>query len=93
MTLRILHLKVNGEYFDETKDETKKFENRLKTEYWKKRLVGRTYDLIYVKKGYPKNDDTSRILVRPWRGYEVHTKIHKHFGPNPVEVFAIRVNE
>lgn len=31
-------------------------------------------------------------MIRPWRGYELQTIIPPHFGIDPVEVFAIRVN-
>jgi hypothetical protein len=31
--------------------------------------------------------------VRPWRGYELRTITHEHFGQHAVEVFAIHINE
>lgn len=43
--------------------------------------------------GYPKRDDTERRPIRPWRGYRVTTITHPHFGPEPVQVFAIDVRE
>lgn len=89
---RILHIPVKGKYFHEIKDGTKYFEYRLITEYWRKRLEGRTYDEVHIKLGYPKSNDTSRILVRPWRGYEYQTITHAEFGGNSVDVFAIGVN-
>lgn len=92
-----LHLNVKGIYFDAIKAGNKKFEYRLRTEYWKKRLchpcgTARKFDRVFIKKGYPKIDDRDRILVRSWQGTEYRKITHPHFGPDPVEVFAIRVN-
>lgn len=87
-----LHLNLKGEYFDAVAAGAKSFEYRLQSEYWRKRLEGRSYRRVLVKKGYPTAGDHKRILERPWRGYEEQTITHPHFGPDPVEVFAIRVN-
>ena len=48
--------------------------------------------MIDIKLGYPKSDDHARIESRPYRGYEVKTITHPHFGSEAVEVFAIWVN-
>ncbi len=32
------------------------------------------------------------VEVRPWRGFSNIVITHPHFGPAPVEVFAIHVN-
>jgi len=87
-----LTLPLKAEYFDAIRDGTKPEEFRLVTPFWSKRLVGRSYDTIVLTKGYPKVDDASRRLERPWRGYRVRTLTHPHFGPDPVEVFAIDVS-
>ena len=71
---------------------TKVEEYRLTTPYWKKRLIGRDFEGIVLTLGYPARDDTARRLERPWRGYRIITLTHPHFGEDPVEVFAIRVN-
>jgi hypothetical protein len=89
---KILHLPVKAQYFYETKDGIKLFEYRLITAYWRKRLEGRTYDEVHIKLGYPKANDSSRILMRPWQGYEIQIITHPEFGSSPVDVFAIRVN-
>lgn len=86
-----LHLNMKGEYFDAIKAGTKCHEYRL-AEKWLKRLAGKSFDRVFIKRGYPKAGDTERIIVRPWRGYELQTITHPHFGPKPVEVLAIRVN-
>jgi hypothetical protein len=88
---RILHLSLKAEYFNAIKAGTKPLEFRLVTPYWTRRLVGRTYDGIELTLGYPARDDAERRLCRPWRGFERQTIQHSHFGPGPVEVFAIDV--
>ncbi len=87
-----LHLNLKGEYFDQIKACTKKFEYREITPYWTKRIENREYEKIYIKQGYPKKDDKDNIIVRPWKGYiKTHIK-HEHFGNELVNVYAIVVN-
>ena len=88
----VLHLNLKGEYFDQIKIGIKKFEFRLFNDYWSKRLIGRRYSTILIKRGYPKKLDVSKIIARPFLGYEIQTIQHEHFGPEPVKVFAITVN-
>ncbi|WP_148716453.1 ASCH domain-containing protein [Chitinolyticbacter meiyuanensis] len=90
MTTLVLPLKAI--YFNQIKDGTKDEEYRLMTPYWCKRLEDRTYDRIVLQLGYPAQSDLARRLVRPWRGYTIKTITHPHFGPDPVGVFAIKVN-
>ncbi len=42
--------------------------------------------------GYPKADDLSKRIERPWRGFEIRRITHPLFGKLPVWVFAIKVN-
>lgn len=86
-----LTLPLNGVYFDQIKAGTKLEEYRLVTPFWSKRLVCRSYSRIVLTRGYAAADDAERRLERPWRGYMVKTITHPHFGPDPVEVFAINV--
>lgn len=88
-----LHLPLKAEYFNAIRDGSKPEEFRLCTPYWRKRLEGRVYDSIVLTLGYPSASDAERRLVRPWRGYTVKTITHPHFGPKPVKVFAILVDE
>ena len=88
-----LTLALNGEYGDAIRDGSKVEEFRLRTDYWRKRLDGRSYDRIVLTRGYPARDDRARRLVLPWRGYRIMTITHVHFGPDPVEVFAIKVSD
>lgn len=88
----VLTLPLKREYFNAIKAGTKAKEYRLVTAYWQKRLVNRSYSKVVLTDGYPKAGDTSRRLERAWRGYEVTTITHPHFGPTPVLVFAIDVS-
>ena len=90
--MAMLHLNLKGEYFSQVKAGTKPKEYRLCTPYWAKRLIDRQYDGILVKHAYPRAGDKDKIVERPWLGFTVETITHKHFGANPVEVFAIQVN-
>lgn len=87
---RDLVLHVKDIYFQQTRAGLKPFEFRLRTEYWRKRLVGRDYDRLILMSGYPPAGDTSKILVMPYRGYEEQTITHPHFGDVKKDVFAIR---
>lgn len=89
--MNTLHLPLKAEYFDAIKNGTKLEEYRLATPYWRKRLEGRIYHVIMLTKGYPKRDDRERRLVRFWKSCALKTITHPHFGPDPVEVFAIWV--
>jgi hypothetical protein len=87
-----LHLNLKAEYFDAIAAGEKREEFRLVTAYWQRRLEGRQFTSIELKKGYPKRGDAGRSLTRPWAGIEVKTITHPHFGVEPVQVFAIKVN-
>lgn len=87
-----LQLAVNGEYFDAMKRGEKTEEYRRVNAYWGNRIFGRDYDRLIITRGYPKRDDAERRIVVPYDGYEIKTITHKHFGDDPVKVFAIKVN-
>lgn len=89
--MKTLQLAVKSQYFDQMKAGLKKEENRLTTPYWEKRLKGRHYDRLVITKGYPRRDDRSRRIDVPYNGYEIKTITHSHFGPDPVDVYAIKV--
>lgn len=86
-----LVLPLKREYFDAIKRGEKVEEFRLATPYWRKRLEGRSYDRIVLTMGYPSRNDTDRRIEKPWKGFELKTITHPHFGAEPVEVFAINV--
>ncbi|MFP1868655.1 ASCH domain-containing protein [Lonsdalea quercina] len=87
-----LQIAVNGEYFDAIKRGEKPEEYRLVNAYWGRRLLGRDYDRLIITRGYPRKDDSDRRIDIPYDGYEIKTITHKHFGPQPVKVFAIKVD-
>lgn len=89
--MRTLTIPLKGEYFDAIKAGTKPEEFRAVTPYWRKRLEGREYDRIELLRGYPPRGDTIRRLVLPWKGYRLTTITHPHFGPDPIDVYAIDV--
>jgi len=66
--MRILHLNLYRKYFDAIVNGTKTIEYRKKTEYWKKRIEGRDYDVIKFRNGYAKDAPT---MVVEYGGYEV----------------------
>lgn len=88
-----LRLAVKREYFEQMASGEKTEEYRLANKYWTKRLVDRKhpYRNLVITLGYPLNDQIDRILIFPYVGWERKTITHKHFGPDPVEVFAITV--
>lgn len=89
--MRTLHLPLKREYFEAIRDGHKPEEFRLCTEHWRKRLEGRQYDRIVLTWGYPKKGNSERRIERLWQGFSVKTITHPHFGPSPVQVYAINV--
>lgn len=90
--MKVLHINLKTKYFNEIKKGTKPFEFRLKNNYWSKRLIGKNYDEVHFKLGYPKSNDKEKIIKVPYLGYEIQTITHEEFGLNPVKVFAIKTN-
>lgn len=86
-----LQLAVKGEYFDAMKRGEKTEEYRLDSPYWARRLIGRHYVRLIITRGYPRKDDSERRIDIPYGGFEIKTITHKHFGTEPVKVFAIKV--
>ena len=89
--MRVLTLPVKAIYFDRIKAGIKTEEYRLTTPFWAKRIRFKHFDAVVITLGYPARDDAERRLTFPWSGYEVKTITHEHFGPEPVEVFAINL--
>lgn len=89
--MKILTLNLKREYFEQIKSGIKTEEYRLCTPYWSKRLEGKNFDKIIIKLGYPKNDEIEKIMEFPWKGYKKRKITHKHFGSDPVKVYAIKV--
>ncbi|QFH71487.1 ASCH domain-containing protein [Enterobacter sp. E76] len=87
-----LQLAVKGEYFDAIKRGEKIEEYRLVNAYWGRRIFGRWYDRLIITRGYPHKEDASKRIDIPYCGYEIKVITHKHFGGEPVKVFAIKIN-
>ena len=87
-----LQLAVNGEYFDQMRSGEKTEEYRLVNSFWCRRILARKYDRLIITRGYPRRDDMSKCIDIPYDGYEIKMITHPHFGPEPVKVFAIKVN-
>lgn len=96
--MSLLHLALKAEYFEAIKSGEKVDEFRLFNRYWRKRLTDledgspKQFDGIVLTLGYPKADDLSKRIERPWRGFEIRRITHPLFGKLPVRVFAIKVN-
>ncbi len=62
---RILTLHLKEQYFRKIAAGTKLEENREATHYWRKRLQGKTFDVIEICNAYPKRGDIdNRIWFR-----------------------------
>lgn len=92
--MRVLTLPLNGVYFDQIASGEKVEEFRLQTDFWRKRLEGREFSAVVLTRGYPKGGGAEGVtrLTRAWRGYRETQLAHPHFGPEPVDVFAIDVS-
>lgn len=93
MVERVLTIPVKGVYFDAIAAGTKPEEYRLRTDYWSRRLEGRTYSKVVLTRGYPKGGgiEGATRLSLPWRGFTRKTITHPFFGAEPDDVFAINV--
>ncbi len=87
----ILRLNLKTKWWNQIKSGEKSDELRLATDYWRKRLIGRTYQEVHLLRGYPKRCDTESVIRRKFGRVIEQTIIHEEFGPNPVTVFAINV--
>ena len=74
---KILHLNLYRKYFDEIADGTKTTEYRDKTDYWKRRIEGRKYDIIKFRNGYAK--DAPTMLVE-YNGYDITDRYEIKLG-------------
>ena len=59
--MKILHLNLYRKYFDAIVNGTKTIEYRDKTDYWKKRIEGREYDIIKFRNGYATDAPTMLV--------------------------------
>ena len=84
-----LHLHLRFEYFDAVAQGRKPKEYRDAAK-WQKRLDAKKYAWIRLYRGFEKvGSDT--VLDMPYRGYELETVVHPHFGSMAKLVCAIHV--
>ena len=76
-SVKILHLNLYRKYFDAIANGTKTIEYRDKTDYWKKRIEGREYDIIKFRNGYAK--DAPTMLVE-YKGYNIGKEYELKLG-------------
>ena len=75
--MKILYLNLYRKYFDAIVNGTKTIEYRDKTDYWKKRIEGREYDIIKFRNGYAK--DAPTMLVE-YNGYDITDRYEIKLG-------------
>lgn len=91
--MRVLHLHLKVEYFELIKRGVKPYEFRLKKPYWIKRLNGDPqYDEVWFYRAYETAVEGISLIKRKFEKPKTRTIQHDHFGPEPVEVFAIRTD-
>ena len=75
--MKILHLNLFRKYFDQIAEGIKTIEYREMTDYWKKRIENREYDIIKFRNGYAKNAPT--MLVE-YKGYTIGKEYELKLG-------------
>jgi hypothetical protein len=85
-----LMLNLKREYFEQIKAGIKKREYREYT-YWAPRILPRVPYLKFVRicMGYPRLDETEKILLFPWNGYEIEEISHPVYENHTVKVISI----
>ena len=74
---KILHLNLYRKYFDAIVNGTKTIEYRDKTDYWKRRIEDKEYDIIKFRNGYAK--DAPTMLVE-YNGYDITDRYEIKLG-------------
>lgn len=88
-----LVIPVKTKWFNDIQSGDKLWEYRLYKEFWKKRLLNKTFDRVVITLGYPKKDDQSRRLYFKWNGYEIKKIQSEEFGQGKQQCFAINLSE
>ena len=73
--MKILHLNLYRKYFDAIVNGTKTIEYRDKTDYWKKRIEGREYDIIKFRNGYAKD---APVMLVEYKGFWVSSDFEEY---------------
>jgi hypothetical protein len=96
MKSKDLVLHVRKEFFEMIRSGEKKEEYRIMKEYWNKRFFGANagrYDRVVIACGYPYKYDWEKWLEFPWSGVTIKQIMNPFFGPDPVTVWAIKLEE
>ena len=88
-----LVLPLKRKWFDAIQAGIKLEEYRLDNDYWRKRLIGKTFGRIILMLGYPKRDDHAKRIIKPWRGYTMKTIESQEWNDEPRKVFAIKLTD
>ena len=75
--MKILQLNLFRKYFNQIAEGTKTIEYRDKTDYWKKRIEGKEYDIIKFRNGYAT--DAPTMLVE-YNGYDITDRYEIKIG-------------
>ena len=86
--MKVLHIHVKKEYWNQARQKIKDEEYRLIKPYWFKRLYRKDYDFIYYWLGY-----SSIKRIFRWDRYDIKEITHKEFGDKPVKVYAISLRK
>lgn len=87
--MKILHLNLKKEYYDQIVAGIKTTEYRELKNYWTKRLVNKNYDLICFKNGYSKNAPKFHIQ---YKGYTIE-KRNFEITQKSTLVYAIKLGD
>jgi hypothetical protein len=91
MKNKILHIPLKFKWFDQIKEGVKTVEYREIKPYWDKRLVGREYDQIKLRRAYQEN---AEVLFFKWLGYSEKIIEHEEFNNGkPTLVYAIDLSQ
>ena len=88
--MKILHLNLFKKYFDQIAEGTKTIEYREKTDFWKKRIENREYDVIQFRNGYAKIAPT--MLVE-YKGYTIGlTEVGEEYELKLGKIIEVKYN-
>ena len=65
----VLHLVLMKDPFERIMNGSKKIEYRDRTDYWKKRIEHKEYDVIKFRNGYAKNAPT---MLDEYKGWDIN---------------------
>lgn len=84
-----LVLRVQRRWFEEMRAGLKTEEHVAVTPHWLGRLTGQRFERLVIELAYPKQHDSVRRLVFPYRGYVVKT-VDRPSGKQSVFAFALQ---